>query len=779
MSFIDSIKTNAAPGQDLPPEVQDLIDEIKANQAAKVEAIGKDVAKMRDDAVKGRLVSGIEAIWEEDEEYIQGVDDANRESVRWLKSPSTTGGISAARSTSGNRCTSFFNITRQFVESAAARMGDILLPAGDWNFSIGATPVQDKIPGAAEPAQAPPVMQPAGAGQAPPPAPVDPLIKIQAEADTKAGKAENKIHDWLTECSYHTEVRKVIEDAAGIGTGILKGPFPDRSMVRKTTNTSGVPALELVMQTNPTSKRVDPWDFFPDPGCGESIHDGNYVFERDRLTARQLRNLKGQPGYLDDQIDIVLDEGPNKKNYTDGHKDQEGSTEDKYEVWYFYGLIDVSGLDAMKVNTADSKKKQLPAIVTLVNDTAIRAFLNPLDSGEYPYDVMPWQRCPGTWTGIGIARQGRVPQDMLNAGTRALMDNAGLSSGPMIILRKGAIIPADGRWEITARKVWYATEQADIRSVQDAIFAINIPMVQAELTAIVQLAYKNMEDATGLTYLLQGQQGSAPDTVGGMELLHRNASAILRRLARVFDERVTEPHIRRYYDYLMAYSPDECKGDWKIEAIGSTALVEREIHAMQSMQLLQFSLNPAFGLDPAKAMTEVLKAQRFIPEKWTMDDAKKAQMAQQPQMIPAVEVAKINAAARKEELQANLEEDRWKQKLLTTTSMHKIEVDTDRDRSYNDSMARRDDANAQARQEEWQVKRDLAMLDYANKRNITLDQIKADLAKTAMKLRTQKELAGLDAQLTHDGIDHKAAVEVMTPPTEPPGRAAPGHAFEA
>ena len=56
MSFIDSIKTNAAPGQDLPPEVQDLIDEIKANQAAKVEAIGKDVAKMRDDAVDRKSV---------------------------------------------------------------------------------------------------------------------------------------------------------------------------------------------------------------------------------------------------------------------------------------------------------------------------------------------------------------------------------------------------------------------------------------------------------------------------------------------------------------------------------------------------------------------------------------------------------------------------------------------------------------------------------------------------------------------------------------------------
>ena len=36
----------------------------------------------------------------------------------------------------------------------------------------------------------------------------------------------------------------------------------------------------------------------------------------------------------------------------------------------------------------------LPAIVTLVNDRAICIVLNPLDGGEFPYDIMPWQRRP-------------------------------------------------------------------------------------------------------------------------------------------------------------------------------------------------------------------------------------------------------------------------------------------------------------------------------------------------------------------------------------------------
>jgi hypothetical protein len=370
---------------------------------------------------------------------------------------------------------------------------------------------------------------------------------------------------------------------------------------------------------------------------------------------------------------------------------------------------------------------------------------------------MVWQRVAGTWTGQGVARQGRVAQDMLNAAGRAMMDNAGLSSGPMIIIRKGAILPADGKWEITARKVWWATEQADQgRSMADAFTSVNIPVMQEELQNIITLANKMMEDSTGISSLLLGQQGTATETVEGMKMLHQNASALLRRLARVFDERVTERHIKRYYEWLLLHGPDECKGDMNIEAIGSTALVEREIQAMEAMAMLQLSLNPAFGLDPKKAMVEVLKAKRFIADKWTMDPG--TQTA--PPMIPAIEVAKIRSG----DEQARLALEKDKIIASNTLQKHKIDVDTDRDTVYNQSLAQRDQSSASIRLQELQLKKDLAMLDYSNKNNIALNDVKAQLAMTAMKLKTQKELAGIK--------------QVLTPPTEPPGQAADGHAYE-
>jgi hypothetical protein len=211
----------------------------------------------------------------------------------------------------------------------------------------------------------------------------------------------------------------------------------------------------------------------------------------------------------------------------------------------------------------------------------------------------------------------------------------------------------------------------------------------------------------------------------------------------------------------------------KIEAIGSTALVEREIQAMEAMQFFQMALNPASGLDPEKAALELLKAKRMIPEKWTMDEDKKEAMKNQQPMIPVIEVAKIRAAQEDKKLEA----EKWEHKVTTTANLRKMEVDTDRDQIYVSTMAERDRTTATIRIQELQIKRDLAMLDYATKKGIALDQIKSDLAKESMRLRTQKELAGV-AREAHTNPSIPVTPQVATPAVEPPGHAADGRAFE-
>ena len=121
---------------ELPPDLQEILNihnqlkqKREQERQRQLDALSKVIAKERDEVVKARHTSGVEQIWEEDQHNYEGVDEFNRGGLKpkYTKSRSTDGGImsNAAGGKNMNQCTAFFNITRQFVDSASARMGDI------------------------------------------------------------------------------------------------------------------------------------------------------------------------------------------------------------------------------------------------------------------------------------------------------------------------------------------------------------------------------------------------------------------------------------------------------------------------------------------------------------------------------------------------------------------------------------------------------------------------------------------------------------------------------
>jgi hypothetical protein len=179
--------------------------------------------------------------------------------------------------------------------------------------------------------------------------------------------------------------------------------------------------------------------------------------------------------------------------------------------------------------------------------------------------------------------------------------------------------------------------------------------------------------------------------------------------------------------------PDEEKQDINIDAHGSSAMVERYIQNQSIQALGNLVLNPAFGLDPKLYANELLKSQKLDPRnfKYSKDDLAKMEQ-QPPPPAPQVQVAQINADVTKE----------------------RIRVDTDRDTAYNQSLANRDQINAQAKLQELQVKRELAMLEYAMQEKVSLEKVKADLARTAMIEGTRKELAAAEIALARESGMH-------------------------
>lgn len=722
----------------------DFVDpeERQRKQEEKLQAFGSTLGGQRDEWIRSRSSYGVDKRWIEDEDQYNAKDNIAKAASQMMTSveqgyPVTT------QMAKPHRSTVFIGMTRQKTNAAEARLADILLPTDDRNWGIQPTPDPELMGMSKEnkmamDQQGQPVMGDNGQ-----PARVRDVVKAVLEvANKKALAMQTEIEDQLVECDYNSELRKVIHDAAVLGTGVIKGPIVTnrtRKAWQPVTDSTGqtIHQIEMVQEISPASFRVDPRNVWPDPGCGENIHNGKGIYEREQITAKQIRDLAKQPGFMKAQLRRVLEEGPKQsatlRELTD--EDQRDMARLTYEMWTYWGEVDHEDLESAGVNVGEKDElRAISACVVMINNTVVKAFLNPLEGGDIPYDFYVWEKIAGTMWGYGIPYLMRSQQKVLNAAWRQMMDNAGVSSGPQIVIKPGAIQPADKQWQLSARKIWYATD--DIDDVRKAFTTFEFNSHQAELAGIIKMATELADAETGVPTIMQGEKGAAPDTVGGMQMLMSSANVVLRRLVKQFDDMVTKPHIRRYYDYNMMYNEDEeIKGDFTIDARGSSALVVRDIQNQSFLNLLAAGANPIYGmyLDTQKLFEKALQAQHIDPaevfkpeeEIEQIKEAQKQAAAAGPAPDPALAVAQVRAQAEMQKVQAQNQGD-----------LQELQV--------RQQIAAQE-ADLQIMQ--LQMTREIEMLKLSNSQNISLESIKAKLADTAMKERSRKELFAAEREL--------------------------------
>ena len=824
---------------------------VEEKMFSRLDAIGVTLAQTRSEAIEGRQNSGIEDDWLEDEEYYEGVDDANRSELKAWRGKPLGSQLPLDDDNDQQGSTIFLNITRPYVDGTAARTADMLLPStGDKGWGVKSTPQPDLLklskgdipdsvkqsiregaqqaqpqPGQPQPSQPQPGQPQAGQPQPGQPQPGQPQqaqmpqgqagqlqqgqpqVDPQQEAEQNeiesavalaretlkrakesAKKVETQIEDWHVECQYNKHARRVIEDAAKVGSGVLKGPVPTKTT--KLIYKDG--KLTHVSEIKPASHRIWYRNFYPDPACGEDIHRGNYTWERDDITRRSLVALLDVPGYITPQIQKVIHEGPMEavKDFRadmdiPGLKLSNTARKSLFEIWYYHGSMRKSDLSLTSLMSgkgmSDSDDnygadEYVHVQITMVNNRLIKATLSHLENGKFPYDIMVWQRRLGIPFGIGVARQIRPAQRIVVGAMRHMMDNAGIAGGPMLFIDTNVVQASEGPNEVRPWKVYVAADDyvPGESSPREAIQFLTAPMLQAELQNIVELGMKMAEDVTGLPLIMQGQTSQrTPNTLGGMQLQNNNASTILRRVARLFDEYVTEPHIRRYYDHILQYSEDDSmKGEFKINALGSTALIERDLADQAMIQMGQYVLNPVFGKDPKKWLDEMLKVSKLDPTNLSYDDDEwqsiVENMAAQAEGPPdtRVEVAQmqIQGAQQLEEFKAQTAQQMEQLKAQIKASMN------DRDREFksinnqvnNDHKDKDRNANLSTVQMEGEVELAIAQLKEQGLDSRQLAVVKQKLQDTVMKLQTQVSLNGS---------------EVIEPAVEPKGTAPDGKSF--
>lgn len=601
----------------------------------------------RSEAISGRLGSGIEIEWQEDEEHYQGIDDANRQfqSASLMSQPKRWATGQQSMQKGPTRSVLFLNITRPYVDAASARVSDMLLPTDDRSWEIKPTPM---------PRLTVADIQAFGG--------VDVAMAALEETESQAKAAsegmQTAIDDCLKESNWHGEVRQVIEDAARLGSGVLKGPYPIMRNAKLTKRgPDGLIERISISDIRPASKRIDPWNFFPDPACGGDIHNGAYTWEREYLSKRQIKEMLAMPGYDRSALIRAIKEGPKGNSVTTAPDNVNRLSEDQYEMWIFHGYCDTEHLQALgvEIDGEDGEfEDKLPAMAVMINDHLVKITLSALDSGDFPYDVLAWQARPGMPWGMGISRQIRTVQRMLNGSTRAMMDNSGLSAAPQIVLGNG-VVPVDGNWALHGGKYWRTEPEAGPVTVAQAFGAFVVPSVQAEMMNIINFALKMAEDTTGMPAMLQGIRGDAPNTLGGMQMQNNNATSVLRRLAKRFDDYMTRPHIKRYFEWMMQHSEDDAiKGDFEIDVRASSALVERDAQQNLLTNMLAIAANPVYGLSPARLAEEILKGQRIDVKRLKPTDDEMAAHRAQPDPEKEAKARKLDAET--ERTYADIEE---------------------------------------------------------------------------------------------------------------------------
>lgn len=489
----------------------------------------------------------------------------------------------------------YVNITRSKSTGAESRLSDMLFPSDDTNWAIQPTPVPElqgmlgnqDIAGQDENGQDITHDEVAK--------------KIMKEAQQRAEAMTKEIDDQLVEAKYHTIAREVIHDACLFGTGILKGPVViNRSRKNWKQLDGAVHELEIIQEYRPAVERVSVWDWFPDMSATK-ITECGFIFERRYVTKKQLVELSKRPGYLKDQIKKIV--ATDARNNSNGASHvgrlrelsgvQANINDNRYELWEYHGPATKEDLESCGCAVEDDELIEHDVIVSFINGVVIKADLNPLETGESPYSVFAYEDDDTSVFGFGIPYLLRNEQRIVNAAWRMLLDNAALSTGPQLIINREIVTPSDGSWDLKARKVWWLTDPE--HRVSDAFGSHEIASHQAELSAIFETAKDMASEVTSLPMLAQGEVGGAQDTAAGRSMLLNAANTVLRNVVKAFDDGITKPFIGRMYDWNMQNSDiEEIKGDFEIDARGSSALLVKETQTQALLSLMSVSLQPVY-----------------------------------------------------------------------------------------------------------------------------------------------------------------------------------------
>lgn len=499
-----------------------------------------------------------------------------------------------------NRSRVYFKLTRSKVIAATARLGDLLFPKGDRNWEIRPTPVPE-LPDS-DIARIVAELTEQGIE------PTEDRV-LQAMREMAAGTASRMsevIDDQLAEMDYGAIGRRLIWWGVTLGTGVLKGPTSRTMVERKLVRTQEGFEVEPVQVVKPFAEVVPVWDCYPDLHAG-SWKDAEGMFQEHLFTKIQLQELADNPKFLGDVVRQYINDHPDGDAKVKDHEQtrrelgERGnlgtSHRNRYRALEFWGVVDSVDLqrmlDEQEIEREMPPGRDVQALVWMLGEKVIRAVPNPFWSQRIPYHLFTMEHDDDGLLGPGLPEIVEDSQAIANTGTRTMLDNAAITSGAQFSVDKARLVDGDDPQNVYPFKVWVFDSAMGDKGAGPPFSVHEIPNNVQQMLSIVELSKAHADEETALPSVLSaGTDTGADRTLGGLSIKVGSSNLVLKDIVKNFDDDVTDPFITGMYDWNMQFNPrDDIKGDMKVVARGSTALIAKEVRGPAAELFAQNTLN--------------------------------------------------------------------------------------------------------------------------------------------------------------------------------------------
>ncbi|MEY2654732.1 MAG: hypothetical protein RLZZ524_1760, partial [Pseudomonadota bacterium] len=359
--------------------------------------------------------------------------------------------------------------------------------------------------------------------------------RLHSHGKREAEATATTVDDVFTEGDWYQAILQWADDGIGIGTGILAGPCVRMGWCMEWADAEGTQD-RAVKKAIRYYYAVSPLDAYPSPGA-RHIDEGSFT-ERQRWSRSDFERVIGIKGFKDDRVRQILEQWPQgRRDWMTGdvmrarleNRSQEftNNAEGYYDVarhWTSvsarmlqeWGMPEAAGMDPITEVAIEAYFVDSIVFGARVIDDPLR---------KRPYSVWQFRPVRGSFWGESLPRSMRSIQRICNAAARALCDNMGMASGPMVEIETDRLAANEKVTAIYPWRVWQTIKNPS-GSPGPAVRPIVTQMYADQLLGVMQHFMPLADRLTGIPAYSYGvpETRGAAGTSSGLAQLRADAA---------------------------------------------------------------------------------------------------------------------------------------------------------------------------------------------------------------------------------------------------------------